>query len=156
MFVQTFGINHCNNNELLQNTTMDIDRNYAELCNDLDLVSRFCLPICCRDNEIREVALDVISKTVEGWLDGVGSPKHSNTENNLEHLPSGNNMNSFCEKKNGESESVIVNIPKEYMDLVALHLPIILRLSINCPFANVREKCKQILQIVRVCISLIL
>lgn len=40
--------------------------------------------------------------------------------------------------------------PNKYLSLVSLHLPVILRLSINCPFQNVRIKCAEIIQMVKV------
>lgn len=40
--------------------------------------------------------------------------------------------------------------PNKYLSLVALHLPVILRLSVNCPFQNVRIKCAEILKMVKV------
>lgn len=40
--------------------------------------------------------------------------------------------------------------PNKYLSLVTLHLPVILRLSVNCPFENVRIKCAEILQMVKV------
>lgn len=40
--------------------------------------------------------------------------------------------------------------PNKYLSLVTLHLPVILRLSVNCPFQNVRTKCAEILQMVKV------
>lgn len=124
-----------NNNDLTRKPD-----EYEDLLRDLDLVSRFCMPILSRDNEQREMALDVISKTVEGWLDGVGSPKHYR----------------FAEQRRRGCACVdlvsnsVNDIPKEYLELVLLHLPIILRLSVTCPFVNVREKCQHILEIVEV------
>lgn len=38
----------------------------------------------------------------------------------------------------------------KYLSLVTLHLPVILRLSVNCPFQNVRIKCAEILEMVKV------
>ena len=38
----------------------------------------------------------------------------------------------------------------KYLSLVSLHLPVILRLSINCPFQNVRIKCAEIIQMIKV------
>ena len=38
----------------------------------------------------------------------------------------------------------------KYLSLVSLHLPVILRLSVNCPFQNVRIKCAEILDMVKV------
>lgn len=40
--------------------------------------------------------------------------------------------------------------PNKYLSLVTMHLPVILRLSVNCPFENVRLKCTEILQMVKV------
>lgn len=138
MFVQTEFNKSNNNNEL--NRRVQEAQSDGLFFRDLDLISRFCMPICSRDNEIREVALDVISKTVEGWLDGVGSPKHY-------RLPQNATNGCACADIVGNPVS---EVPKEYLDLVALHLPIILRLSISCPFINVREKCQHILEIVQV------
>ncbi|XP_046601471.1 sestrin-3 [Neodiprion lecontei] len=39
--------------------------------------------------------------------------------------------------------------PNKYLSLVTLHLPVILRLSVNCPFQNVRTKCAEILEMVK-------
>lgn len=145
MFVQTEFNKSNNNNEMGRRETSCAD--YEALFKDLDLISRFCMPICSRDNEIREVALDVISKTVEGWLDGVGSPKHYRLAQ-MDRRPLQNaTKGCACADYVGNS---VQDIPREYVDLVALHLPIILRLSISCPFANVREKCQHILDVVQV------
>lgn len=38
----------------------------------------------------------------------------------------------------------------KYLSLVTLHLPVILKLSLNCPFQNVRIKCAEILEMVKV------
>ncbi|XP_017776301.1 PREDICTED: uncharacterized protein LOC108562458, partial [Nicrophorus vespilloides] len=146
MFVQTEFNNKSNNNNELSRTAAAAAaaaQQSGDLFKDLDLISRFCVPICSRDNEIREVALDVISKTVEGWLDGVGSPKHYRLSQTDRRRPTG-----VCACSDS-SNSAAVDVPREYMDLVALHLPIILRLSISCPFANVREKCQHILEVVQ-------
>lgn len=147
MFVQTELSKSNNNNELNEACV------YSEtsLLPDLDVIGRFCMPICSRDNEIREVALDLITKTVEGWLDGVGSPKHYRINNKMghhtkHHLPPPS-KSCACSDYVGNNMG---DIPSEYLDLVALHLPIILRLSISCPFINVREKCQHILDIVQV------
>ncbi|XP_063930530.1 uncharacterized protein LOC135142709 [Zophobas morio] len=140
MFVQTEFNKSNNNNELSR--SHDVESDYEGLFRDLDLISRFCMPICSRDNEIREVALDVISKTVEGWLDGVGSPKHYRMGHRLQNASNG----CACSDLVGNT---VNDVPKEYLDLVSLHLPIILRLSISCPFINVREKCQHILEIVQ-------
>ncbi|XP_031780334.1 uncharacterized protein LOC100679073 isoform X2 [Nasonia vitripennis] len=37
----------------------------------------------------------------------------------------------------------------KYLSLVSLHLPVILRLSVNCPFQNVRIKCAEIIQMIK-------
>lgn len=149
MFVQTEFNKSNNNNELSRSREVYLEAD--NLFKDLDLISRFCMPICSRDNEIREVALDVLSKTVEGWLDGVGSPKHYRLGAQTDRRRLVQNVAA----SNGCACSDIVgntvnDVPKEYLDLVSLHLPIILRLSISCPFINVREKCQHILEIVQV------
>lgn len=183
----------------------------AQILYDLDLISRFCSPICCRDAESREIALEVIGKTVQGWLDGIGSPRHSTTNlndrRNLSREFSSRNSNLYTisgkpgydrqssgavrDSKNASWElssrnsnvfdrsSVLANdressgsdvgrdgafandrgisdvsdLPREYVDLVTLHLPILLRLSLNCPFVNVREKCQNILEVVKVSLN---
>ncbi|KAJ3629269.1 hypothetical protein MTP99_013671 [Tenebrio molitor] len=146
MFVQTEFNKSNNNNELSRSREVDPD-SYDGLFRDLDLISRFCMPICSRDNEIREVALDVISKTVEGWLDGVGSPKHYRMPQTERRRLQNASNGCACSDIVGNT---VNDVPKEYLDLVSLHLPIILRLSISCPFINVREKCQHILEIVQV------
>ncbi|XP_058801361.1 sestrin-3 [Phymastichus coffea] len=37
----------------------------------------------------------------------------------------------------------------KYLSMVSLHLPVILRLSVNCPFENVRIKCSEIIQMIK-------
>lgn len=142
MFVQTEFTKSNNNNELGRPRDALAD-NYEVLIFDLDFVSRFCMPICSRDNEIREVALDVICKTVEGWLDGVGSPRRFQPD-------ARRGASNGCACAADLVGNNVGDVPKEYLDLVALHLPIILRLSLSCPFVNVREKCQHILEIVQV------
>lgn len=166
MFLQTgYEKTNNNNNDLshsnLSHSLAESER-YVELMNDLDLVSRFCMPICCRDSETRELALDVISKTVEGWLDGVGSPRHyrlaqPESVRNRPVMMGGASCacaaDSIGNTVNGAGGSDAVGnngVPKEYTELVTLHLPILLRLSMSCPFVNVREKCHHILEIVKV------
>ncbi|KAF2898934.1 hypothetical protein ILUMI_07248 [Ignelater luminosus] len=145
MFVQTEFNKSNNNNDLNRATHHDpVAGGYEELFKDLDLISRFCMPICSRDNEVREVALDVISKTVEGWLDGVGSPKHYRLAERRRIQTASNGC--ACSDIVGNP---VNDIPKEYLELVTLHLPIILRLSLSCPFVNVREKCQHILDVVQ-------
>lgn len=143
MFVQT-EFNKTNNNNEINKAVEELPNDF--LFRDLDLISRFCTPICSRDNEIREVALDVISKTVEGWLDGIGSPKHCR----LTHAGRAENTTNGCACDANILGNPISDIPKQYLDLVTLHLPIILKLSISCPFGNVREKCQHILEVVQV------
>ncbi|KAF5300685.1 hypothetical protein FQA39_LY11047 [Lamprigera yunnana] len=145
MFVQTEFNKSNNNNDLSRGAREQITDGYEELFKDLDLISRFCMPICSRDIEVREVALEIISKTVEGWLDGIGSPKHNRLAERRRLQTSSNGCACSDIVGNGVND-----IPKEYLELVTLHLPIILRLSLSCPFVNVREKCQHILEIVQV------
>ncbi|KAG8228010.1 hypothetical protein J437_LFUL003645 [Ladona fulva] len=130
-----------------------------------ELVTRFCMPLCSRDSQVREIALEAMGKTVEGWLDGYGSPKHHCPPNSQRSssppvgvaigVPSNghctNEVDGIVDGGNGGPPNGNGKIvPKEYLDLVMIHLPAVLRLSINCPFADVREKCKEILNLVKV------
>lgn len=110
---------------------------------DMELIKRFCTPLCSRDTAVREVALDVIEKTVEGWLDGYGSPKKYHKLEDCE---------DFYEVETDESGDIFVKEtkPNDYLSLVTLHLPAILRLSVNCPFEDVRDKFLKILQNIKV------
>lgn len=151
MFVQTEFNKSNNNNGIGRVSPQDgIVDAYEDVIKDLDLISRFCMSICSKDNEIREVALEGISKTVEGWLDGVGSPKHYRLNERHHRGYHQSSTSSSCACSNITVDTV--KIPQEYLDLVSLHLPIILRLSLSCPFENVREKCQHILELVRVSI----
>lgn len=112
---------------------------------DMELIKRFCTPLCTRDMAVREVALDVIEKTVEGWLEGYGSPKKFRGDDN--------DFEDFYEVETDESGDIVVKEtkPNDYTSLVTLHLPAILRLSVNCPFEDVRDKFVKILQNIKVC-----
>ncbi|XP_068085192.1 uncharacterized protein [Anabrus simplex] len=158
MFLQSPDLkkNSVNNNAMVPTTTIAIDvdgrcENMFALTEDLELITRFCMPVCTRDMQTRELALDVIEKTVEGWLDGYGSPKHSR----LSSISSSNNLEGVLNTTNGHADNSIVSVgggiksvSKEYLSLVTLHLPALLCLSVNCPFPDVREKCVHILRLV--------
>ncbi|XP_025834302.1 sestrin homolog, partial [Agrilus planipennis] len=149
MFVQTEYSNKSNNNnnELTRSSPCEpTTENCDVIFKDFDVITRFCMPICSRDNEIREVALDVISKTVENWLDGVGSPKHYRFADRRRVVATG--AVGGCAYAD-ITDNLFSEISIEYLDLVTLHLPIILRLSLSCPFVNVREKCEHILDVVK-------
>lgn len=148
MFVQTEFNKPPNNNNI---DVTDIYVNSETLLSDLDVIGRF-LPICNRDMEAREAALDIIIKTIENWLDGVDSPKHYSLYDHRHHNIRTNNQrelhnNCSCSDYVGNN---IREVSRENRGLIVHHLPIILRLSINCPFKNVRDKCQHILDIVRV------
>ncbi|XP_046392246.1 uncharacterized protein LOC124160437 [Ischnura elegans] len=127
-----------------------------------EMVTRFCMPLCSRDSQVREIALETMGKTVEGWLDGYGSPKHhcpQTNQNQMSSSPPGGAScaipsNGHCvDEVDGVGDSGATNgnvkiVPKEYLDLVMIHLPAVLRLSINCPFTDVRVKCGTILKLV--------
>lgn len=148
MFVQT-EFNKPNNNNI------DVNEMYVNretLLQDLDAIGRF-LPVCNRDMEVREAALDLIIKTIEHWLDGIGSPKHYSIYHRHHHHNIRTNNESELKNNCSCSDFVGNNVretSRENRDLILHHLPIILRLSINCPFTNVRDKCQHILDIVQV------
>lgn len=111
---------------------------------DMELIKRFCTPLCSRDTAVREVALNVIEKTVEGWLDGYGSPKR---------LGSTDIEPGECYELETEDSGDIVikqTKPNDYLSLVTFHLPAILRLSVSCPFQDVRDKFIKILHHIKV------
>lgn len=112
---------------------------------DVELLKRFCSPLCSRDTAVREVALNVIEKTVEGWLDGYGSPKR------LRPIEVADCEDCY-EVETEESGDIVVKEtkPNDYLSLVTFHLPAILRLSVNCPFQDVRDKFLKILHHIKV------
>jgi hypothetical protein len=81
-----------------------------------------------------------------GWLDGYGSPKRSRLPSNATAVGNNFGVNNaptngqYCPDKNNA----------EYVSLVTLHMPTILRLSVNCPFMDVRQSFASILQLVQV------
>jgi hypothetical protein len=92
------------------------------------------------------MGLQVIEKTVMGWLDGFGSPKHSRVSSNA--TSGGNSVGVNDAATNGHYCTDRNNA--EYVSLVTLHMPTILRLSVNCPFMDVRQSFSSILQLVQV------
>lgn len=134
MYMQVEKSNNNNNANNTNNNNRDDIELSGRLVSDLDLISRFCTPICCRDAESRERALDAIGMTVQGWLDGAGSPARG--------------------RRQSRPQINVSDVNSEHTRLVTLHLPILLRLSLNCPFVNVRERCQNILDVVKVSFSI--
>jgi hypothetical protein len=160
MFLQTPELRKATNNSVTNNNAtptiaIDIENRCHvqsnEVCgNDIteevDLINRFCMPVCTRDHAARSLGLQVIEKTVMGWLDGYGSPKHSRLPSNA--TTTGNSVGINNAATNGHCCPDKNNT--EYVSLVTLHMPTILRLSVNCPFTDVRQSFDSILQLVRV------
>ncbi|ERL90704.1 hypothetical protein D910_08051 [Dendroctonus ponderosae] len=71
------------------------------------------------------------------------------TCNGNEKRPRCNTGDKTASRGPSEQENDNRKTASEYFDLVALHLPIILRLCFACPFGRVREKCRSILELVR-------
>uniref|UniRef100_A0A1B6LLF3 Mon2 C-terminal domain-containing protein n=1 Tax=Graphocephala atropunctata TaxID=36148 RepID=A0A1B6LLF3_9HEMI len=91
--------------------------------DNVDVLSRFYLPLCSREVKVREAALAEIEHRLDQWLhEDCSSPT-----------------------QNGSS---VANGAGDYWQLVTLHVPTLLRLSESCPFPDVRAKCAQILQTV--------
>jgi hypothetical protein len=160
MFLQASELKKATNNSVTNNNatpTIAIDiesrchgESY-EVCGngsaeEVELITRFCMPVCTRDHAARSMGLEVIEKTVMGWLDGYGSPKHSRLPSNATTVGNNFGVNNaatnghYCPDKNNA----------EYVSLVTLHMPTILRLSVNCPFMDVRQSFASILQLVQV------
>lgn len=114
--------------------------NNVDIMN-LDIVSRFSLPVCTRESSVREAALDTMERTVERWMEGYGSPTHRDT--------AATTTNGFSTTNSSLSTSPQ---QQDYLALVAMHTPALLRLSVSCPFSDVRDKCNHILRIVSVSI----
>lgn len=208
MFVQTSS----NNVQKRSTSTSDVtgggnivNRNSDELMFELEDISKFCTT--ARTSEVQELALDVVSKMVESWLDPnniIQDKPCTCADDVLDHIskfgnttagPNRNNPTTYKQPTNqkppekrsngahdsNQSEGATGNfnekrprcntgdktasrspnqprdvdcqtreVPSEYFDLVALHLPIILRLCLACPFGKVREKCQGIFDVVRV------
>lgn len=89
---------------------------------------RFLHGASSRDPEVRRQAFQTVCKTLDGWFEGYGSP------------PIGH-----CSGTSGVSVDL--------KQLIVDQLPDILRLSIDCPFADVRESCSLILQDLQVCLA---
>ncbi|PSN39305.1 hypothetical protein C0J52_18478 [Blattella germanica] len=156
MFLQTPELKKATNTSVTNNNatpTIAIDiesrcnAESNEICGndtaeEVDLITRFCMPVCTRDLNARSKGLQVIEKTVMGWLDGYGSPKHSRLPTNATSI--GNNVGVNNATTNGHCCQDKNNA--EYVSLVTLHMPTILRLSVNCPFIDVRDSFTSILQ----------
>ncbi|KAH1002888.1 hypothetical protein HUJ04_008922 [Dendroctonus ponderosae] len=161
--------------------------------DDLEDITKLCEP---KASDVQELALDVVSKMVESWLDPtnviqeqpcacrqdvldhigtlcrmtVPGPtldrRQKSTEkrskephdqsqsdratcNGNEKRPRCNTGDKTASRGPSDRENDNRKTASEYFDLVALHLPIILRLCFACPFGRVREKCRSILELVR-------
>lgn len=95
---------------------------------NLDFIKRFSSPLCSRDPNVRELALTDIEKSVTDWL---------------RRLPDGD------EQYDDEEDGDIVLIENDF-SLLTVCLPAILRLSVNCPFQDVRDKFAKLLFLLKV------
>lgn len=91
----------------------------------------FFYGICSSDDDTRSLALNGICEVFNRWLDGYGSP------------PGGRLVNVTC-----GSEYTCSSDPRIF---IREQLPDLLRLSIDCPFSDVRERCSEILSDLQVC-----
>ena len=94
---------------------------------------QFLQGLCSRSSSDRICAFETIIKTFDGWVEGYGSPKESSQF--LNH------------RNNGHYAG---DLSSDMKLLIHDQLPDILRLSLKCPFADVREKCVDILQDMKV------
>ncbi|XP_075215418.1 uncharacterized protein LOC142321308 [Lycorma delicatula] len=95
--------------------------------SNVDIISRFCSSICTRELSIRAQALDSTERSIGQWIEGYGSPVNQVSNGNI---------------TNGS------NSKTDYTSLLTIHIPVLLRLSVSCPFSDVRDRCKHILQLI--------
>ena len=110
--------------------------------SDMELINRFCTPLCSLDTSVREVALNIIEKTVVGWLDGSGASNH--VHNWAEEL-----VVIDDDDEDDENGDILVK-ERDFINLISFYLPAILRLSVNCPFEDVRDKFLRLLEMIKV------
>ena len=96
-------------------------------------VSKF-MYVSHRDSKSRCLALEKIQDSVESWLDGYGSPP------------------TFCTNFGNGS----INGKDTRVAFLEEVIPDLLRLSISCPFEDVREKCSEILVDIKVSFKFIM
>ncbi|CAH1798599.1 unnamed protein product [Owenia fusiformis] len=89
---------------------------------------RFLFGACHKNVVLRTQAFETISKTLDGWFDGYGSPKDGNA--------------LFENHQNGE----VLDSVDSMRPLITEQLPDILRLAETCPFPDVRGKCESLLR----------
>ncbi len=84
---------------------------------------RFLYGVCSKDQVHRAQSLDNISKIFDDWIEGYGSPKESVSENHHEEN----------------------HLSTDLKPLIKEQMPDILRLSCQCPFTDVRDRCTGVL-----------
>ena len=87
---------------------------------------RFLQGICSRVPSQRIHTLENVARVFDGWLEGYGSPHET----------------VLIDCAAGENNVM----PTDFKFMIREQLPDLLRFSINCPFADVRERCSNILQ----------
>ena len=87
---------------------------------------RFLQGICSRVPSQRIHTLENVARVFDGWLEGYGSPHET----------------VLIDCAAGENNV----LPTDFKFMIREQLPDLLRFSINCPFADVRERCSNILQ----------
>jgi len=87
---------------------------------------RFLHSLSSRDPVQRNLALDGVMRTFDGWIEGYGSPKEPVSEFQCEDGTNG--------------------LSTDMKHLIREHLPDLLRLSVTCPFPDTRDRCASILK----------
>lgn len=93
---------------------------------------RFLYGLATKDQPARALALDSIVRAFDSWIEGYGSPK----ELVIDHV------------EQQENNEIILST--DFKHLITEQLPDLLRLSLLCPFADVRERCANILEDLKV------
>jgi hypothetical protein len=83
--------------------------------------------VCQRDAKSRQLALEKVHEFLDSWLDGYGSPPQGGAWMESAGNGLGNRL-SFVEEM----------------------VPDLLRLTLTCPFDDVRDRCRQMLEDIKV------
>ncbi|RZF37055.1 hypothetical protein LSTR_LSTR012398 [Laodelphax striatellus] len=128
MFLSQAKSNGVDTNKILQETVSENGSGTDQLAN-IEIVSRFTSTLCSREASIRATALEAMEKSIFQWMERSKDVDDSKISN-------GNITN-------GDNAHV------DYKSMIIMHIPALLRLSVSCPFWDVRDKCQQLIDSIR-------
>jgi hypothetical protein len=108
------------------------------MANEVNVVSnfrdeeslRFVHCLSNRDPNVRNEGFESITRSIDAWIDGYGSPP----------APDGT-----------PTLSVLNGVTANPDELLTEHILDLVRLSLQCPFEDVRERCGNLLEDLQVC-----